>query len=405
MIRVAVLLLALAGAVSAQPVSSPRPAMRGEAAPSLDAWLAGFRTEALAAGISAETWDRATRGLGYRPDIVQLDRTQSEFTRTIWDYLDIAVSDLRVTNGRAALDRHRDALARIEATHGVPAEILVAIWGLESSYGAFMGDTPTLEAIATLAFDARRAELWEGELLAALQIVESGAAGPERLRGSWAGAMGHTQFLPSSYLAHAQDWDGDGRRDIWGTDPLDALASTAVYLKANGWETGRPWGVEVDLPEGFDYLLTGERVTKTGAEWEALGVTARGGGPLPEGPGLSIRVPGGHGATAFVTTPNFRALESYNTADAYVIGVGHLADRIAGGSRLRDAWPRGDRALTFDERVEMQHLLAEAGFDPEKFDGLVGPLTLDAIQRWQAARGLVPDGYMPPSLLRRLRQE
>ncbi|PWJ21986.1 lytic murein transglycosylase [Jannaschia seohaensis] len=403
MIRALLLTLVLSTTACAQPVTSPRPAMRGAASPSLDAWLAGFRETAQAAGISDATWTRATRGLAYRADIVRRDRTQSEFTKTVWDYLDTAVSDARIRNGRAALAYHRADLDRIEATHGVPAEILVAIWGLESSYGAFKGDTPTLEAIATLAFDARRAALWEREFLAALQIVERGEAVPATLRGSWAGAMGHTQFLPSSFLAHAQDWDGDGRRDIWGT-PVDALASTATYLKANGWQTGRPWGTEVVVPEGFDYLLTGERTTKTGAEWAALGVRARS-GALPEGPGISIRVPGGHQGTAFATTPNFRALESYNTADAYVIGVGHLADRIAGGLPLIDSWPRGDRALTFDERVEMQRRLAAAGFDPQKFDGLVGPLTLEAIRRWQAARGLVPDGYMSPQLLARLRRE
>jgi membrane-bound lytic murein transglycosylase B len=217
--------------------------------------------------------------------------------------------------------------------------------------------------------------------------------------------MGHTQFLPSSYLAHAVDGDGDGDRDIWGDDPVDALASAAAYLVANGWEPGRPWGVEVTLPDGFDYLLTGERITKIAAEWQSLGVRPRAGGTLPPGPGISIRVPGGAQGTGFATYPNFRALESYNTADAYVIGVGHLADRIAGGAPLRDGWPRGDRALSFDERVELQRLLAARGFDPQKTDGLVGPLTLEAIRRWQAARGLTPDGYMSPALLDRLRRE
>jgi membrane-bound lytic murein transglycosylase B len=366
-------------------------------------WLAAFEAEAARGGIGEATWDGATRGLRYRPDIVRLDRTQSEFTRTIWDYLDLAVSADNVRRGRAALDRHRDALARIEAETGVPAEIVTAIWGLESSYGAVRGDTPAIEAIATLAYDARRAALWEAELLAALRIVQSGAADPTALRGSWAGAMGHTQFLPSSYLAHAVDGDGDGDRDIWGDDPVDALASTGAYLAANGWEPGRPWGVEVVLPEGFDFLQTGERATKTAAEWEALGVRPRMGGALPSGPGISIRVPGGAAATAFATYPNFRVLESYNTADAYVIGVGHLADRIAGGPPLLDIWPRGDRALSYDERVEMQRLLAARGFDPRVVDGLVGPLTLEAIRRWQASDGLIPDGYMSPALLDRLR--
>jgi membrane-bound lytic murein transglycosylase B len=395
MIR-ALLLVALAAPAAAQ---APR-----EAA-GFDAWLEGFEAQAARAGIGEDTWERSTSGLSYREDIVRLDRTQSEFTRTIWDYLDLAVSPYNVRRGRESLVRNNRLLARIEAETGVPAEIVTAIWGLESSYGAVRGDTPTIAAIATLAYDGRRAALWEAELLAALRIVQSGAADPAVLRGSWAGAMGHTQFLPSSYLAHAVDADGDGDRDIWGDDPADALASAAAYLAANGWEAGRPWGVEVTLPEGFDFLLTGERVTKTAAEWEGLGVTARDGGALPPGPGISIRVPGGAGGPAIATYPNFRVLESYNTADAYVIGVGHLADLIAGGRPLRDSWPRGDRALTYDERVEMQRLLRAAGFDPQKLDGLVGPLTLEAIRRWQAARGLVPDGYMSPALLERLRAE
>lgn len=399
------LLLAMASPVMAQDTSA-RPVQRAASAPATDltSWLDTFRTRALAAGVDGAIYDRALRGVRYQPDIVRRDRNQSEFTKTLWDYLDTAVSDLRITNGRAAVARYASALNGIEAIHGVPKEIVVAIWGLESSYGAFRGNTPTIEAIATLAFDARRAELWEAELIAALQIVEAGEIAPSRMRGSWAGAMGHTQFLPTSYLDHAQDWDGDGRRNIWGDDPVDALASAAAYLAANGWQSGQPWGLEVSLPKGFDYRQTGELVTRSGSDWAALGVRPAGGGTLPPGDAISIRVPAGHSGAAFATYPNFRVIERYNTADAYVIGVGHLADRLAGGPAIAAPWPRQDRVLTFDERVEMQRLLAAKGFDPQKFDGLVGPLTLEAIQQYQADRGLIPDGYANPALLGRLRR-
>ncbi|UWQ18578.1 lytic murein transglycosylase [Jannaschia sp. M317] len=405
MIRSLLLLLALTGPVLAQaPDTSARPAPRGTPPPVSDfaSWLDGFRARAEAQGIRPATVDSALADIRFLPDVIRRDRSQNEFTKTLWAYLDTAVSDLRVTNGRRALARHAKTLSAIEARHGVPAEIVVAIWGLESSYGAVRGGTSTLSALATLAFDPRRAEFFEQQLLDALRILDAGDTSAARLRGSWAGAMGHTQFMPTSFLAHAQDWTGDGRRDIWGDDPRDALASTAAYLAANGWIAGLPWGTEVTLPDGFDYRLTGERVTRPTADWQTLGVRATT-GSLPGTDALSIRVPAGHEGAAFATTANFRVLETYNTADAYVIAVGHLADRIAGGPPIRAGFPRQDRALTFEERVEMQRLLADRGFDPEKFDGLVGPLTLDAIQRWQAATGLVPDGYVDPDLLARLR--
>ncbi|WP_299816705.1 lytic murein transglycosylase [uncultured Jannaschia sp.] len=395
--------LTLPGACGAQePRPLPRPILVREVP--FAAWLAGFRARALAQGIAGATFDAAMRDVAPLPDVIRRDRNQSEFTRTIWDYLDTAVSEPRVANGRRAMARHADALAAIEARHGVPAEIVVAIWGLESSYGAYRGDVDTLSALATLAADSRRPDFFEAELLAALAILETGEAAAGDLRGSWAGAMGHTQFMPTSWRDHAVDAAGDGRRDIWGDDPTDALASTAAYLAANGWTSGQPWGAEVVLPDGFDYRLTGERVEKSPAEWTALGVRTTDGGPVPEGGPASIRVPAGHEGAAFVTYANFAVLESYNTADAYVIGVGHLADRLAGGPPLRGGWPRGDRALSRAERIELQERLRAAGFDPLKIDARIGPDTLDAIQRWQASEGLVPDGYVDVDLLERLRR-
>jgi lytic murein transglycosylase len=362
-------------------------------------WVSAFRDRARAAGITEATLDAALPGLTFLPDVVEKDRNQAEFTRTIWDYLDRAVSEDRVTLGRRALADHRALLDRIAARYGVTPEVVVAIWGLETNYGGFRGDTPTLSALASLAYDGRRSAFFEGQLLAALQIVQAGEVTVDRMRGSWAGAMGHTQFMPTSFQTLAVDFTGDGRRDIWGDDPADALASTAAYLARNGWIAGQPWGMEVRLPEGFDYALSGEQVTKPVADWQALGLRRADGGDLTgQGP-ASVILPAGKDGAAFLRLANFAAIESYNPADAYVIAVGHLADRIAGGRPIAAAWPRADRALTGDERRDLQARLTAAGFDTGGVDGKIGPKTLAAVRAFQTSRGMVPDGYASPALL------
>ncbi|KPP84384.1 MAG: Membrane-bound lytic murein transglycosylase B [Rhodobacteraceae bacterium HLUCCO07] len=366
-------------------------------------WLAGFRNRAIAAGIPGHVLDDALSGIRYNTDVIEKDRTQNEFTKTVWVYLDSAASDARIAAGKKALQQHRALLDRIEARYGVEKEILTAIWGLESAYGSYRGTIPTIEALATLAHDGRREAFFEGQLLDALRILADGDARPADLRGSWAGAMGHTQFMPSSYLAHAEDFTGDGRRDIWGDDPADALASAAAYLRANGWQTGQPWGIEVTLPKGFNHMLARRELEKLPSQWANLGVRAADGARIPDHGPASILLPGGHNGAAFMIFRNFEVLESYNTADAYVIGVGHLADRIAGGGPIRASWPREDRALSFEERVELQRRLRAAGFDPEKLDGRIGPLTINAVRAYQKSRGLVPDGYASPGLLAHLR--
>lgn len=364
-------------------------------------WIAGFKDRALQAGISSATLD-ALEGAEYLPKVVHNDRHQNEFTKTIWDYLDKAVSENRITLGLNALKTHKDMLARIEATYGVDAEIVAAIWGLESAYGAVRGDVPTLHALATLAYDGRRGAFFEGELIAALKIIQTGDATDETLRGSWAGAMGHTQFMPSSWHAFAVDFTGDGKRDIWSDDPTDALASTAAYLAGKGWIKGAPWGVEITLPPGFDYDLTTERVKKPVAGWQALGVRLAGGGDLPDHGEASVLLPGGHRGAAFLIFQNFHVIESYNTADAYVIAVGHLADRLKGGGPIRAEWPRDERALSFDERVSLQKGLTAAGFDTGGIDAKMGPKTVAAIKGFQKARGMVPDGFPSLSVLKAL---
>jgi len=366
-------------------------------------WLSGFRKRALAQGITPAVYDRAMRGVRYNADIVAKDRNQSEFTKQIWDYLDTAVSAARVKNGRNAVAKYATTLSRIEAKYGVEKEVVAAIWGLESAYGTFRGNTSTIEALASLAFDPRRSAFFEAQLIDALKILQSGDTSAKNLRGSWAGAMGHTQFMPSSFIEHAQDFNRDGRRDIWGDDPTDALASAAAYLAHHGWTKGQPWGVEVTLPRGFDYAITSERFKKHTRDWVRLGVKSVSGKPLPNYRNASILLPAGHTGPAFMIFPNFQVIEKYNTADAYVIGVGHLASRIAGGPTIKGTWPRGDPALSFTEKQEMQRRLLARGIDPEGVDGIIGPRTIAAVQAFQKSVGMVPDGYVSIGVLKRLR--
>ena len=369
----------------------------------LQTWLADFRSRAVTAGIDAQVFDAAMTGVRYDADVIQRDRNQSEFTKTIWEYLKTATSDLRIANGKKALANNRAALEQIEKTYGVEKEVVVAIWGLESAYGTFRGGDSVLTSLASLAYDGRRRDFFEGELLDALRILQAGDTQPDQMKGSWAGAMGHTQFMPSSFQRHAVDFTGDAKRDIWGDDPRDALASTAAYLKHFGWTQGQPWGVEVQLPEGFDYLLANRKVLKSPDDWAALGVVNMAGAAVGDHGQASILLPGGAEGAAFMIFSNFEVIERYNTADAYVIGVGHLSDRIAGGRPIEQSWPVQDRALTFDERIELQTRLTALGFDTVKIDAKIGPLTINAVRRFQEAQGYLPDGYASLRLLDRVR--
>ncbi|RMD92921.1 MAG: lytic murein transglycosylase [Alphaproteobacteria bacterium] len=387
---------------SASP-DQPAATAGGGCVEAFDAWRADFRARALVRGVPPRVFDEAMGGVRPEPEIIARDRSQSEFSRAIWDYLDSAVSASRVRAGRAALARHRRLLEAIERRYRVEKEIVAAIWGLESSYGAVRGDVPVFTALATLACEGRRRAFFEAQLIDALRILQTGEVQRARMTGSWAGAMGHTQFMPTAWLRFAQDFDADGRRDIWGDDPADALASTAAYLAAHGWQRGQPWGLEVRLPGGFDYRLTSERVKKPVSAWMALGVRdVRGAAVAEHGP-ASILLPAGHRGPAFMIFENFHVLESYNTADAYVIAVGHLADRLRGGGPIRHPWPRSDGVLQPRERLELQQRLTAAGFDTGGIDGIIGPRTIAAVQAWQAATGQVPDGYASPAALARLR--
>lgn len=370
-----------------------------------DLWVKGFRSKAMAKGISPSVYDKAFKGVTYNAYVVDKDRNQSEFTKQIWEYLDTATSETRVRNGKSALRKHKKLLERIEKTYGVDYEVVLAIWGLESAYGAQKGDIPIIEALATLAYDGRRRKFFEAQLIAALSIVQSGDIKPRAMKGSWAGAMGHTQFIPTSYLGFAQDFRGDGRRDIWQNDPADALASTANYLKKHGWVHGQPWGLEVRLPKGFDYSQTSERIKKGVPEWRAMGVKTIDGGALPDHGASSILLPAGAKGAAFLIFKNFQVIERYNTADAYVIAVGHLGDRIRGGDPIKAKWPRGEKALSFKQKKKMQRLLRRKGYKMEKIDGIVGPNTIAAIRAYQASIGVKADGFATTDLLAQLRKK
>lgn len=368
-----------------------------------DQWIAQFKRKARRDGIPQRVLDAAFAGIRYDTEVIRLDRNQSEFSKTIWEYLDSAVSSSRVSNGRAAYRANQTALQAIERRYGVPAHVVVAVWGLETSFGSYRGSSDVIESLATLAYDGRRGAFFEAQLMAALEILEDGDIGPRNMRGSWAGAMGHTQFMPTSYLDYAVDFTGDGRRNIWGQDPTDALASTANYLAKKGWVKGQPWGVEVRLPRGFDYALTGRDTQKTARQWARLGVVGMDGQAVSAKGRASILLPAGAQGIALMIFKNFEVIERYNPADAYVIGVGHLSDRIVGKPAFQGDWPRGDRALRASERRELQERLTRAGFDTQGVDGRIGPNTQAAIRAYQKRAGLLPDGYASLDLLSRLR--
>lgn len=365
-----------------------------------DAWVQGYKARAAGRGISQGVIDTAFRGAGFLPEVIEKDRNQTEFKRSTEDYLNIAASDERVALGRQKYAAWSGILNALQSRYGVDAQIIAAVWGLESFFGTRRGNVPVISALSTLAYEGRRGAFFESQLTAALRILQRGDTTADRMVGSWAGAMGHTQFIPTSYLEFAVDYTGDGRADIWSEDPSDALASTAAYLSRSGWAAGVPWGMEVTLPPGFAPGLLGRGKGKSAEEWRGLGVRSASGRALATG---SIIAPGGIGGPAFLLTRNFNVILRYNNAENYALGVGHLSDRLAGAGPLKAAFGPDATGLTKADRQELQRLLTARGFDTGGSDGVIGAKSKTAIEGFQASRGLAVTGVPSPELLRMLR--
>ena len=366
-------------------------------------WVADFRATARAQGISEATLPSAFDPVQYLPRVIELDRAQPEFTRTVWDYLDNAVTPQRIATGQEKLAQVRAEADAAAARYGVPPAVVVAIWGMESNYGANYGNTPVIDALATLGFEGRREEWARGELIAALKILDSGDIARERMVGSWAGAMGQTQFLPSNFLAYAVDADGDGRRDIWGSMP-DVVASTANFLSRSGWQAGVPWGAELRLPAGFDFSRADMAVRQSSAQWTAEGLRTIDGQPLPEFADASVLLPAGARGPAFLVGPNFRTVLRYNNSTNYALAVSLLAQRLGGGPGVQAPWPRDMAALSRSQTIELQNALNQRGFATGAADGVMGPATRDGLRRYQRSVGLPADGYPSAEVLQRLQQ-
>ena len=384
--------------VAASPASASDPAQ------DFARWVQAFSADARAAGIDDSTLHNAFDSVQYVPSAIASDQAQPEFTRNVWDYLDGAVSALRVSRGQ---DKLRQLYAfkvdvdAIATRYGVPTEILVAIWGMESSYGSNSGTIFTIDALSTLGFEGRRGPWARGQLLAALKILQSGDISRSQMLGSWAGAMGQTQFLPTNFVAYAVDGDGDGKRDIWGSVP-DVMASTANFLARSGWQAGQTWGIEVRLPPGFDVALADPAVRRTTLQWAEAGVQTQDGAPLPVLADSALLLPAGVRGPAFVVGPNFRTLLRYNNATSYALAVGLLAQRLAGGPAVQAPWPRDLQALSRIQMRMLQTALNAQGFDTGVPDGVVGPATQAGVRQYQRSLGLPADGYPTQDLLQRL---
>ena len=364
--------------------------------------LSDFRQQARSSGISPEVIDSSFATIALSDRVLELDRAQPEFVSTFADYFNRRVTQARVEQGRALLAEHRELLSRVSQQYGVAPQYLVAFWGLETNFGSFFGRMQVLDSLATLACDPRRRDYFTGELMQALRIIEEGAIAPERMEGSWAGAMGHVQFMPSAFVQYAVDYDGDGKRDLWNSLP-DAMASAAHFLGELGWREGERWGREVSLPEGFPYLEAGLNNERPLAEWQELGVRRADGSRLPVADmQASLLVPSGHQGPAFLVYHNFEVIMRWNRSEFYALAVGRLADRIAGTGRLLNPPPEDAMRLRRAQIEQLQAQLNAKGFDAGEPDGIVGPATRRAISRFQHEQGLVADGFPGRPVLTRL---
>lgn len=395
------------------PVLSRRAVLAGGAAlaaslsigPAFGASVAGFIDQTWAAarqrGVSRRTFDAAMGGFKPLQSVLKLTGAQPEFVSTAADYVTKRVSDDRARTGRGMRSEWAQTLGAVAERWGVQPEIVLAIWGIETNFGGFKGSSNTVHALATLTHAGYRASYFRGELLTSLEIIEEGHISAGKMVGSWAGAMGHPQFMPSSFVNYAVDFRGDGHKDIWNSVP-DALASTANYLRGFGWRGGETWGYEVKLPAGFNYENAWSGATATLAEWSAIGVRRANGRAFPRESDMGrLYMPMGGNGPVFLVLPNFDVLKRYNNSDSYALAVGHLADRILGSDGFVEAWPR-DTALSKAQRVELQSRLARRGYAVGTADGIVGPKTRAAIMDYQSRAGLVPDGFPSGNLLKAL---
>ena len=402
------------GALSAHaqaPAATPAntaPNAAAPSAPSMAACLADLRDDAGRAGVGSAAYQRLTDGLLADMSVVALLDDQPEFKTPIWDYLAALVDDQRVADGQARLAEWKDVLAKVADRQGVDAATVVAVWGVESDFGRSFGKRPLLHSLSTLSCFGRRQAYFRGEFFSLLKLIErgdlkvDGPQGPAGLVGSWAGAFGHTQFMPSTYVRLAVDFDGDGRRDLVGSIP-DALASTANFLAKAGWKTGQPWGFEVRLPAGLDASLAGRKNKRPLADWAARGLTRVDGKPLGDGGAAGLLLPAGPKGPAFLVFSNFDAIYGYNAAESYALAIAHLSDRLRGGAVFSTAWPTDDAGLSRAERRELQTLLAARGHPIGEIDGMLGTASRAAIKAEQQRLGLTADGRAGQKLLKALR--
>ena len=374
-----------------------------EAAANFDSCVASMWPDAARRNISQESFQRFTAGLTPDLRIMDLLDSQPEFTKSIWDYLDILVNDNRLAKGREVLAKYKTQFDATEKAYGVDRYTITAIWGIESNYSTQMGDRSVLQSTATLACIGRRQKYFRDEFLSALEILHHGDLSPEQMRGSWAGAFGPTQFMPTAFKRYAVDANGDGRRNVVD-DPADLIASTANNLKKEGWQSGQSWGYEVTVPKDFNYMMADRSKVMTFAQWEHLGLKRANGQPFPATSDKAyLLAPAGAEGPGFLMLQNFRVIMKYNPAEAYALAIGHFADRLRGGVPFVQAWPRQERELSRAERLELQQLLAQRGFYRSTPDGQLGGETREALRSFQASVGAPADGFASSEMLDRLR--
>jgi membrane-bound lytic murein transglycosylase B len=375
------------------------------AADKVQACVEGLWPAAKSAGVKRETFDRAFRGFTPDPEVVEAANFQPEYVKPIGEYIDRVVSDKRVETGKQKLIENQALLGSLETRYGVDRHIIIAIWGVESNFGVQPGDKNVIRSLGTLICTGTKAKFAKPQLVSALKILQRGDIGLEAMNGSWAGAMGHTQFIPTTYSAYAVDQDGDGKRDIWGNVP-DALASTASYLKVSNWRAGESWGYEVTLPKGFDLKRVSEKTLKPLGAWQKLGIVRVNGEAFPRlSDQASLFAPAGTRGPAFLLLNNFRSILRYNVATSYALAVGHLADRIRGGGPFVHPWPTDETHLSLEQRTEFQRLLIDRGLLAGEPDGVIGPATLEAVKTYQRSKGLGVDGFPSLTLLKLLQSE